>query len=1051
MITMITMATRSQKEPHLETAAAINRGILSTTATIDSIFGELSDYGDGLRYGDADMGKSKGLRACDGCRLRKRKCDGVQPYCTNCLKSITRDEDGNPVCTYNIEAKKRGPRPGYKDRMLQRLERLENILHPLVETPETVLPSEGSSKYTTNNVGIASTLTPPSKTRRKPIQQRVLDLFDAVDPISKANSTSPIAAVPPTALDSNAMLLADHEPRPTSGLSLLLPEASLNSSHIASTETGHPTQSLFPPFLVQQLQPTLVSLLSHPVQSSADRSMGHDDLQPINLSVNSASNTIKPIHANILGGMDELSGMDNLNGILGFDDHFQQQQSQLAIDAVLSVTNNDAMICSSTPQWTTPDTIPNINHSALLQMQTSSAEIGLANFYIDNPNFYSSMSYPSILDPFPCVFNGTLGHPLSLGNVSFLGYSAQQQNALASLESHLLMLGLNYNLVVPLSKAQSSSLFSAQNSTKILPNALRDALIATGVFFSSHVDLFSPLLGQPPVLNRDSCSKSEARISIARIYIQRSRTALNAAITPAGSTHLDGVDPTVNPKSVNGTPIEPLDECDAVRTMLILATISFGLGDGGDSMQLVADAYRLAQKAKMYEASLVRAEGSQYKQPLTVDSLVISVPRMVMANPKNLKLTPLEKFDRRVLWGSCLILDTYCAMASGYQSGIDDGDYPGLVAAFEYTDLLPHLKFQDPSSHKHPPQPPLAEHTIWENTPLAVMFDNVSEMSRTSMLINAVTGEFESLIHLTFIMRRIMRYVRSHMASPSVEFCPPNLDQNPEKMQNTSNIPQLSIGSTASLHNSLLEWYDGFPERFRAFPSLESFARGVHSAELDQYRDWTYNIYIVECILTFLSAFSYLHLPLLTGPDAHVKLYRLRLSGKAHTSASTSQNYISKESPADDLQSLWSSQQVLLACFRALTYMIRRLYTPTTPSQSPFRSQDYDLDRLQYCQQQLLPSDIPSPALCWTIHSLNIYIISSAGLMAGRSHINTNDGNASHLESVVRLVNTLVLPSLERISKVWPMAQLYQYKLGTLLKGGTAEEWAAEAISYTQL
>ncbi|KAI8923459.1 nuclear protein, partial [Entophlyctis helioformis] len=62
----------------------------------------------------------------DGCRVRKRKCDGLQPFCTNCIKSVVRGSDGNPVCTYHTEAKKRGPRPGYKDKMLQRLERLES-------------------------------------------------------------------------------------------------------------------------------------------------------------------------------------------------------------------------------------------------------------------------------------------------------------------------------------------------------------------------------------------------------------------------------------------------------------------------------------------------------------------------------------------------------------------------------------------------------------------------------------------------------------------------------------------------------------------------------------------------------------------------------------------------------------------------------------------------------------------------------------------------------------------------------------------------------------
>lgn len=58
-------------------------------------------------------------RACDSCRLRKRRCDQKLPICSNCL-SI-----GD--CTYS-STQKRGPKKGYKHTLLQRLESLENVL-----------------------------------------------------------------------------------------------------------------------------------------------------------------------------------------------------------------------------------------------------------------------------------------------------------------------------------------------------------------------------------------------------------------------------------------------------------------------------------------------------------------------------------------------------------------------------------------------------------------------------------------------------------------------------------------------------------------------------------------------------------------------------------------------------------------------------------------------------------------------------------------------------------------------------------------------------------
>ncbi|XJO78796.1 hypothetical protein BDV3_003181 [Batrachochytrium dendrobatidis] len=991
-----------------------------------------------IKLDEFDTGKTKGSRACDGCRVRKRKCDGLQPYCTNCLKSITRDEDGNPICTYKIEAKKRGPRPGYKDRMLQRLERLESILNPLVDSPLT----QGSPKLVSDSVVVdvveQTNLNPPAiKSRKKPIQQRVLDLYEVMD-------TTNLLTTDSSPSEESIRLQNMHSIDISSGQSTLpSPKTGLNTGLVSLqsfpvTDSALMNQSRIPTsFLTLPLQSVVLSHSTTPADSTPNTLL---NAKVSTCSIpTTASSTFNKI------GYD--SGvMNELEDILGFGGLRPPQKNQQK-SIILLGEGNDSMLQPAALQWATNDSTLGLNHQAMMQLQVPPGVIELDNFYLNNSNLYSSLAYPSILDPFPCVFNGTFGPELPFNNFPFLDTSVQQQNSILELETHLLMLGLHYNLVVPLSKSQSAIITLPQSSMVRLPNTLRDSLIATGVFYSSHPELFTTLLGPQQKITLDPQNKSEIRIRIARMYIIRSRKALNAAISPAGSTHLDGVDPTKNPTSEDGTPVEPLDDCDAVRTMLILATISFGLGDGGDSMQLVADAYRLAQKAKIYEASLLHNESVKRKHPLTVDSLVISVPRMVTTKPTIQKLLPADKFDRRVLWGSCLILDTYCAMASGYQSGIDEGDYPGLVAAFGYADLLPYLKVPDNTRQTFSQLGKLAENTIWEGTPLAVMFDDVTEMSRTSMLINSVTGEFESLIHLTFIMRRIMRYVRSHMTCPAVEFCHPSTNPISKPMETPSVSSKLDTGDIAALHNSLLEWYNEFPDRFRAFPSLESFARGVHPSVLDHYHDWTYNIYIVECLMTFLSAFSYLHLPLLTGPDSHVKLYRLSLSTPPKTTSTT----LYSDTNESKAQQLWSSQQVLLACFRALTYMIRRLYTPTTPSQSPFCNRNYDTERLRFCQQQMIPEDTPSPALCWTIHSLNIYIISSAGLMAARSCVNGTDTPSTHLESIIRLMNALVLPSLERISKVWPMAQLYQFKLGTLLKGGAAEDWAEEAISYIQL
>ena len=87
------------------------------------------------------------LRACDGCRMRKRKCNGEHP-CPNCLKSLDRDENGNPICTYSSAVKKRGPKKGYKETLMQRLENLEAVLNPLSNASQ----QEETLNWATNKI-----------------------------------------------------------------------------------------------------------------------------------------------------------------------------------------------------------------------------------------------------------------------------------------------------------------------------------------------------------------------------------------------------------------------------------------------------------------------------------------------------------------------------------------------------------------------------------------------------------------------------------------------------------------------------------------------------------------------------------------------------------------------------------------------------------------------------------------------------------------------------------------------------------------------------------
>ncbi|KAF9300232.1 hypothetical protein BGZ74_008124, partial [Mortierella antarctica] len=60
-------------------------------------------------------------QACDPCRKKKIKCDGLKPSCGNCGKIDVQ-------CTYLPSMKKRGPRQGYIELLEKRLDKMEKML-----------------------------------------------------------------------------------------------------------------------------------------------------------------------------------------------------------------------------------------------------------------------------------------------------------------------------------------------------------------------------------------------------------------------------------------------------------------------------------------------------------------------------------------------------------------------------------------------------------------------------------------------------------------------------------------------------------------------------------------------------------------------------------------------------------------------------------------------------------------------------------------------------------------------------------------------------------
>ncbi|TPX67358.1 hypothetical protein SpCBS45565_g03831 [Spizellomyces sp. 'palustris'] len=77
--------------------------------------------------GSAGSGKGRMVLACDRCRTKKRRCNGVRPVCNNCQRAHSRGIV-DVVCNYATTTKKRGRKKGYRDALLQKLNYLESML-----------------------------------------------------------------------------------------------------------------------------------------------------------------------------------------------------------------------------------------------------------------------------------------------------------------------------------------------------------------------------------------------------------------------------------------------------------------------------------------------------------------------------------------------------------------------------------------------------------------------------------------------------------------------------------------------------------------------------------------------------------------------------------------------------------------------------------------------------------------------------------------------------------------------------------------------------------
>lgn len=165
-------------------------------------------------------------------------------------------------------------------------------------------------------------------------------------------------------------------------------------------------------------------------------------------------------------------------------------------------------------------------------------------------------------------------------------------------------------------------------------------------------------------------------------------------------------------------------------------------------------------------------------------------------------------------------------------------------------------------------------------------------------------------------------------------------------------------------------------------------------------------------VLSFLSGFVWIHLPLLNTDTALARMFSI---GNVQI----------------------TSKEVIMCAFRAILFIVKALYTPIHAQESLFPRSNVYRDS----ETVILSQNEPSPALAYLAHGMNLYLISSAAILASRTE-------KEDVEETKRQVTAVIVPCMERLATIWPISVYFLTKLRGILEGGDARYWAQEANRY---
>ncbi|KAJ3115581.1 hypothetical protein HDU96_000405 [Phlyctochytrium bullatum] len=916
------------------------------------------------------------LIACARCRSKKRKCDGLRPVCTNCIKANAKNKRGETVlCTYAETVRRRGPNKNKRNN------------DEAGKDPENDRKRlRGSSDDSRSPSSSSSSITPPPSILAV---NNSSSAAPATHQIAFGDS-SPFVGTPPTSVTAGFDFSLVPALRPAASAT-----AVNKDDQVEGTSSGSPFSDLlgvgtggirdFP--TGQQAGLTATGALSQHMPSDMGGSAGirqHDGFLELAPPPSPRTRALMQVDTAILQqlllqippqppAVLEMSGFQQLTNGLSLDPDLlrflERQRSPSPVPDFLT-----SLLEGSEAEGMAK---ANVNGYGT-QTQTSSFQNRARGMFSQPPSGSTLSGHQQS----PDLLSTLLGEQLD--GIGLDLAPAPSHSLYASLEDHLVAVYFCYINPTMIFFKEDEFLkdYTPENQH---PSALINAVYAVACVLSRHPDLYtrfkSPHEASAHFSRQSKAAIPQTKNPMAQVQAQAiigmleygclhghdSYSLIGASCREAQrlSLHLPG-GPRYSLSVFNAAKMQLTDKDEELRMrswneifcMDFYASVVSGL-------PLLVEEIECTHVLQLQDEQVKRRREG-WRTPS---------PARDAGSPSNLS-TPSPRTDMDPLMGAAGQL-----FVGRVDLGSPDSPSSSLWAS-KFSTVPNFTIFDLPSA-------PPSSYSPFSRLALSEFLNVENKGMPTPLHLFTSVTDNRFMIQLHFLMRRILR-TRSKISVSLADLSLSNqaiLGVMPEETPRTH------------LHSALVNWYSRLPLDWRAFESLDSFRVGRSPPSVappsGPHQAWTFNPLACHLHLIFTGIFAVLH-----EPSHH--------------------NGMPLFSVTPHLTTLATPLEVCIMAFRAHSYVLRRIFA--TAGWATLPDPDAYLDSASRPPPPVQLTQ--NPALGFFSYALCVPICDSMYRKVGLPN-HTHDQVRAILEECITDIKDVVLPAVACIAKVWRVNEMF--------------------------